>query len=265
MIYLIVLLIISFLAYKLIDKHTHDIEIHREEIYHGSIDKEIKILHLSDLHFNFDKKYQEKLLEIVNNLEYDLILFTGDYINKKQYMVNLNQFLNDLDKKSNNKYAVYGNNDHKYNLDELGNVFESNGIELINNENINLIINNQSINLIGVDSPDIGKENYNKAIEGIDLKNSYNILLSHTYHIIEKEELEKIDLLLVGDTHGGQINLPIITDLIKNRFALKYISGKYILNHLIMIVNRGIGYNIIPFRINCRPELVQITINNKEW
>jgi len=264
MIYLIVLLIITFLAYKLIDRHTHDIEIHREEIYHDNLDKEIKILHLSDLHFNFDKKYQDKLLKIVNNLEYDLIVFTGDYINKKQYMVNLDQFLKEIDINSNKKFAVWGNNDHKYDLEELKDIFENNGIELVNNKNIALDIHEQNINLIGVDTPDIGKDNYDKATEEIDLSNGYNILLSHTYHIIEKEKLDEIDLVLVGDTHGGQINLPVITNLLKNNFALKYISGKYILNHLIMIVNRGIGYNIIPFRINCKPEVIQININNKK-
>ena len=114
MIYLITILIIIFLSYKLIDKHTHDIEINREEIYHDTLDKEINILHLSDLHFNFEKDYQEKLLKIINNLDYDMIVFTGDYINKKQYMVNLDQFLKEIDNNSNNSFAVWGNNDHKY-------------------------------------------------------------------------------------------------------------------------------------------------------
>jgi len=75
--------------------------------------------------------------------------------------------------------------------------------------------------------------------------------------------LDNINLVLVGDTHGGQINIPILLNYLKDKLALKYISGKYILNHLILIVNRGIGYNIIPFRINCRPEILEITINNK--
>ncbi len=262
MVYIIVLLIISFLSYKLIDRHTHDIEVNREEIYHDEIEKEIKILHLSDLHFNFDKKYQDKLLKLVNNLKYDLIVFTGDYINEKQYMLNLKEFFAKIEH-GKNKFAVFGNNDHKYNIDEFTDIFEKNDIKIINNKNKKLNIHKQTINLIGVDSPDIDKDDYDKAIQGINLNNGFNILLSHTYHIIEKEELDNINLVLVGDTHGGQINIPILLNYLKDKLALKYISGKYILNHLILIVNRGIGYNIIPFRINCRPEILEITINNK--
>ena len=48
------------------------------------------------------------------------------------------------------------------------------------------------------------------------------------------------------------------------KYKMFYLKlANYILNHLIMIVNKGIGYNIIPFRINCRPEVIQIIINNK--
>jgi hypothetical protein len=261
MIYLIALLIFSFLAYKLIDKHTHDIEINREEIYNNNIKEEIKILHLSDLHFNFNKEYQEKLLEMINNLEYDLLVFTGDYINKKDYIINLEQFLKGIQSNA-AKYAVFGNHDHEYNQNNLKEVFKKNNIEVLINEGESLKINEQDINLIGIDTPDLNKDDFSRAISDIELKHGVNILLSHTYHIIEKESLDMVDLVLVGDTHGGQINLPIISDLLKNNFALKYVSGKYILNHLILLVNRGIGYSILPLRINCKPEMLLINLNN---
>jgi len=261
MIYLIALLIILFLAYKLIDKHTHDIEINREEIYNNNIKEEIKILHLSDLHFNFDKKYQEKLLEMINNLEYDLLLFTGDYINDKDYYINLKEFLAGIHN-SNKSFAVFGNHDHEYNINKIKEIFEDNNIEVLDNKGKNLIIKEQEINLLGVDTPDLDKDNYNQAVLEVELKTGVNILLSHTYHIIEKESLQEIDLVLVGDTHGGQINLPFINNILKNNFALKYVSGKYILNHLILLVNRGIGYSILPLRINCKPEIKLISLNN---
>ncbi|MDZ7672449.1 MAG: hypothetical protein U5K53_06415 [Halanaerobiales bacterium] len=79
------------------------------------------------------------------------------------------------------------------------------------------MVNDNHINIIGVDTPDMGKDDYNKAVEGIDLNNNFNLLLSHTYHITEKEKLENIDLVLVGDTHGGQINLPILNKIANNR------------------------------------------------
>ncbi|MFO7814643.1 MAG: metallophosphoesterase [Halanaerobiales bacterium] len=257
----IIILIINFLLYKLIDSHTHDIEINREEIYNGKIQSEFKILHLSDLHFNFNRDYQQKLLKIVNSLEYDLILFTGDYLNKNQYLINLGQFLEKINNKG-NAFAVYGNHDYEYNLDKLESIFKDNNIKILDNKGQVLDIKNNNINIIGVETPDLKKDDFKKATEGLNLNQNINIMLSHTYHIIKRENIEDINLVLAGDTHGGQINLPIINKIIKNNFDLKYKSGKYILNKLILLINKGIGTSILPFRINCKPEVLLITLAN---
>jgi hypothetical protein len=245
----------------MIDNHTHDIEINREEIYNNKIKENLKILHLSDLHFNFNREYQQKVLKIVNNLDYDLIVFTGDYINKEQYIINLNQFLEKIDHKE-NAFAVYGNNDYNYNLNKLKSVFNKNDIKILENKGHTLDIKNNKVNIIGVDTPDLKKDNFNKATKNLKMKQKINILLSHTYHILERENLEDINLLLAGDTHGGQINIPFINKIIENNFDVKYKSGKYILNNLILLVNRGIGTNILHFRINCKPEVLLITLEN---
>ena len=258
----IIILIIKFLSYKLIDRHTHDIEINREEIYNNKIKENIKILHLSDLHFNFNREYQQKVLKIVNNLDYDLIVFTGDYINKEQYIINLDQFLNNIEN-NDNAYAVYGNNDYEYDLKKLNKVLKNNHIKILDNKGLTLDINNNKVNIIGVDTPDLKKDNFKKATENLDLKQNINLLLSHTYHILERENIDDINLLLAGDTHGGQINIPFINKVVENNFDLKYKSGKYILNNLILLVNKGIGTNILPFRINCKPEVILITLENE--
>ena len=257
----IIILIIKFLAYKMIDNHTHDIEINREEVYNDKISENLKILHLSDLHFNFDREYQQELLKIVNNLEYDLIVFTGDYVNKKQYMINLKQFLSKIDNKE-NAFAVYGNHDYEYNLDKLESIFKENSINLLNNKGQVLKIKNNNINIMGVETPDLKKDDFNKATEGLNLNQNINIMLSHTYHILNRENIDDINLVLAGDTHGGQINIAFINNIIENKFELKYKSGKYILNNLILLINRGIGTSILPFRINCKPEVLLITLSN---
>ena len=257
----IIILIIKFLAYKMIDNHTHDIEINREEVYNDKISENLKILHLSDLHFNFDREYQQELLKIVNNIDYDILVFTGDYINKKQYMINLKQFLSKIDNKE-NAFAVYGNHDYEYNLDKLESIFKENNINLLNNKGQVLKIKNNNINIMGVETPDLKKDDFNRAAEGLNLNQNINIMLSHTYHILNRENIDDINLVLAGDTHGGQINIAFINNIIENKFELKYKSGKYILNNLILLINRGIGTSILPFRINCKPEVLLITLSN---
>lgn len=261
MLYLIILLVILFLSYKLIDIHTHDIEINRKTLRLKNVNNELTILHLSDLHFDFNKKFQKKLVNMVNNLEYDLLVFTGDYLNGEEYLVNLDLFLKKIE---NNKrsYAILGNNDQKF-KNELITLFNENNIKFLNNQSEKLIVNDDNINIIGVDTPDLGKDDYNKAINDVDLDNNFNLLLSHTYHITEKEQLDNIDLVLVGDTHGGQINLPILNNIANRRYELKYKTGLYNFNNKTLFVNKGIGTTLLPIRINCKPEIVLININKK--
>ena len=62
-----------------------------------------------------------------------------------------------------------------------------------------------------------------KAVSSINLDEGYNLLLSHTYDIIDSiSPYMNIDLILAGDTHGGQINIPVIG---KKLLSLKYKFG----------------------------------------
>ena len=78
---------------------------------------------------------------------------------------------------------------------------------------------------------------------------------------IEKVE-NNIDLVLTGHAHGGQIRIPFIGGIVAPNQGLfpKYTSGLFTENNTNMIISRGIGNSIIPFRINNRPELVVITL-----
>ena len=93
----------------------------------------------------------------------------------------------------------------------------------------------------------------------------YNILLSHRPELFDTYVEKKIDLILTGHAHGGQIRIPFIGGIVapNQGFFPKYTSGVIEKNKTTMVVSRGIGNSIIPFRINNRPELVVITLYNK--
>ena len=96
-------------------------------------------------------------------------------------------------------------------------------------------------------------------------KTQYTILLSHRPELIDTYTEENFDLVLSGHAHGGQIRIPFLGGLVapNQGFLPKYTSGIYEKNDTKMIVSRGIGNSIIPFRINNRPELVVINLQNK--
>ena len=91
-------------------------------------------------------------------------------------------------------------------------------------------------------------------------ESSYTILLSHRPELFETYVDCGIGLVLSGHAHGGQFCLPFIGGLAAPNQGLFpiYDAGLYTAGSTDMVVSRGIGNSIIPFRFNNRPEIVLI-------
>ena len=96
-------------------------------------------------------------------------------------------------------------------------------------------------------------------------KDIYTILLSHRPELFDTYVSENINLIFSGHAHGGQIRIPFVGGIVAPNQGLfpKYTSGKYEEKNTTMIVSRGIGNSIIPFRINNRPELIVVELRSK--
>ena len=70
----------------------------------------------------------------------------------------------------------------------------------------------------------------------------------------------RLDLMLCGHTHGGQIKLPIIGAPVLPIHNRRYAEGFINAPHCPMYVSRGLGMAALPLRFNCRPELAIITL-----
>jgi len=118
--------------------------------------------------------------------------------------------------------------------------------------------------------------NYNKSENGENKskneEESINIILSHTHEIVNSLDDESdscsssgVDLILTGDTHGGQINIPFISRFIIplafNRDS-NFIAGKYNHGNTVIYINRGLGTTILPFRFNSRPEITLVRLKH---
>lgn len=89
----------------------------------------------------------------------------------------------------------------------------------------------------------------------------YNILLSHSPEIINHYSIENFDLLVSGDTHGGQICWPNGKPILKNKYLpVELYSGLHNFEKTKININRGIGTSIIPLRFFCRPEITLIKL-----
>ena len=96
-----------------------------------------KIVHISDLHYGrvFDEKSLEKLVDSINEQEPDIVVLTGDLIDKDTNMTTsmankISELLNKIETSS-GKYAINGNND--LNFDEWTNIISGGGFKDLNN------------------------------------------------------------------------------------------------------------------------------------
>lgn len=225
--------------------------------------KEVKIVHLSDLHsFNFGKK-EKKVLKILKDINPDFIFITGDIISKKTKNLNsCEKFWKELSIMFYKKiFVVYGNHDFlNPEFHALNHILKQQNINVLRNESIELKFKNSCFYLMGVDDPHLNYDDIERAAQEINNKETLKILLAHSPEIFRKTKDRNIDLVLVGHTHGCQANIPFLCNLVVPlKHDKQYKKGLFQNKNTYMYVNSGIGESLIPIRINAFPEIALIT------
>lgn len=227
-----------------------------------------KIVHLTDFHSKNFGEREKKVLEILEDINPDFIFITGDFIDYRTKDINsCQEFWRELSNQHQGKtFGVLGNHEHwikSPDISAIKKLLEEGGISILNNENRKIFQGNKYIYLLGVDDPDSKKDDLPKAMIGAE-ENIPKILLAHSPDIVDNLRGEKVDLILVGHTHGGQIRIPFVKPFwvpTKNRG--KYASGLFEIGNAILYVNRGIGMAALPVRFNCPPEIAVIELKKK--
>lgn len=244
-----------------------------------------RIVHLSDLHlgsFVYHRSRIIKIVEIVNSLEPDLIVFTGDLVNNTtQEAWRFIDILKNLSSPD-GIIAVTGNHDYgtyvnwncaikkEKNFLSLKQFYDSIGAALLLNENIALSRGEQRIFISGIESsgiPPFDKlGDVEQALYGIS-EDDFVIMLSHDPSFWRNELLNfsEIDLTLSGHTHSMQLG--IYSERLNFKWSpVKWLysdwHGKYKENGQKLIINSGAGYIAMPARIGAPPEIGLIVLRN---
>ena len=235
--------------------------------YHG-----LKIIHLSDIHYNstINEKELNNIVDKVNEIKPDIVVLTGDLIDErlsydKDIIINC---LSKIEAKL-GKFAVSGNHDiplddYNYIIKESGFTSLDNKYELIYSKTSEPII----ISGIGYGDEDIGikTEQYDKYISELkadDIKPIYSILLLHEPDTVDNLDLNKYDLVLAGHSHGGQVRIPFIGKLYTPEGAKKYYDEYYKINNTDLYISSGLGTSMYNFRLFNRPSFNFYRITNK--
>lgn len=223
----------------------------------------LKIIQISDIHYGstiFIKDIK-KLVELVNERTPDLVVFTGDLINK-DYKLNSKEqekLITELKKIKTTigKYAIMGEEDSS----EFNTIMNQSNFTILNNS-YDLIYkdNNIPILLIGLNNSkknediDSAYEYFNQPTHN---SNIYTITLLHKPDTVNEilEKYPTTDLFLAGHSHNGQINIPYIGGLVKKEGSQQYINEFYQINNSRLYISSGIGTNGNGFRLFCRPSI----------
>lgn len=228
----------------------------------------LKIVHFSDLHYGrvITKKYINKIVKEINLINPDIVIFTGDLIDKDTKLKDedityLTKTLNSINSKL-GKYSIMGNHDYNF-KEKIINIYQDSNFNLlINSSDIIYNSNNDPIFIGGLDSTLEGKPDITKTINNTEI--SYKIILTHEPDISDQIIKEvSPNLILSGHSHNGQVRLPFIGAIIKPEGAKKYYDNHYTINNTNIYISSGIGESRINFRLFNSPSINFYRINKQ--
>jgi len=221
----------------------------------------LRLLQLTDLHIGSLSSYHRRIARQVKALNPDLVLLTGDYLEERRNLREVQRFLALL-KGVAPTLAVQGNWEYWARLEgeNLRRKFAARQVELLINEARLVNLRGIELNVLGLDYPS-DSDSLVRLLEQ-SVPESYNLLLSHVPAFEHRLLGDRVDLVLCGHTHGGQVRLPLLPPLYLPRYSGRFIAGRYRVGpaQTPLYVSRGIGTSVLPVRMFCQPEITVIEI-----
>src|SRR5690349_4262724 len=230
----------------------------------------LKIAVLSDLHIGsafIDERKVRTIVERTNQLQPDLIVILGDYIasnGRTGHRVQPEVFaplLKDLHAPF-GVYSVLGNHDWWYNGVKVRRALEANGIKVLENEVFSVDVRGARLWLAGLadlwTQPQLIDQTIAQVPDGVPL-----IALTHNPDVFPQVPT-RVNLLLAGHTHGGQVRFPLIGSVVESsRYGERYEAGHVVENGHDLFVTTGIGTSIVPVRFGVPPEIVLLVLQSR--
>ena len=223
-----------------------------------------RIAQISDLHNAQFGDGNQTLLKKLAQCRPDIIVLTGDLIDSRRTNVSVAADFAARATRIAPTYYVTGNHEARVPADyqQLRSAMLASGVHVLENEFVTLGRGSAEISLVGLHDP-----KFSSLQDNLDTLASqteaYTILLAHHPDLLDIYAHADADLVFSGHAHGGQFRLPVLGGLIAPGQGLlpEYDAGLYQKQDTQMIVSRGLGNSLFPFRLNNRPEIVVAELN----
>ena len=242
--------------------------------------KGFKIALLSDFHASpiANEDLFERAAALVMKKKPDMIALTGDFVTGSTKFLTgsvgefeskyLNRLIDSLAglKAPMGIYGTLGNHDFWSGEEAMKSIMDNFtkrlGVVWLRNQNVRLERRRGALDILGVDDYWEDSCSLSKAYKGLD-KDTAKVLLSHNPDINDEVFPQmRVDLILSGHTHGGQVALPFIGQpIVPSKFGQKYRQGLVRDGDRQTYITRGVGHLLAPIRFNCPPEATLITLD----
>lgn len=228
----------------------------------------VKIAQISDIHYGIgnSKNKLNKMIEKLNNTKPDIVIFTGDLIDKnytptEKEIKTITNALSKIKPKL-GKYACIGDDDTEN--EYFTNIMYNSNFKILKN-NYDTIYNltNKPILIYGLDNITNGSPKINtiknKEIDNIPFK---IVILHEPDYIDEFIDNYNINLILAGHSHNGQAKLPKLKPIYLPKGAKTYYGNSYKINNTEIYISNGIGNSTIDFRLFNTPSINLFRLSN---
>ncbi len=235
-----------------------------------------RIVQVSDFHNTLFGKDHSSLISLIEKCNADIIVITGDLIDSRRTDIDCALSFIEAATQLAPVYYVTGNHEARVaDYPRLKTGLEAAGVTVLDGKSVPLTRNGAQITLAGMGDPNFiedyqsggfVEELEEKILSALDGAEGYSILLSHRPELFDIYVSCGVGLVFTGHAHGGQFRLPFVGGVFapsQGPFP-EYDAGVFSKDGTDMVVSRGLGNSVFPLRLNNRPELVCVTLENSE-
>lgn len=232
-----------------------------------------KIAQISDLHNDEFGENNCELIQLLQEIRPDMIAITGDLLDSRRTNVEKAYCFVEQAVKIAPCYYVTGNHEsRKKEYLQLEEKMKKSGVIILRDAKTTIAKNGAEITVAGMDDPcfyvkddkfkTMPKSVHRRVSKLMADKEGFLLMLSHRPEIFDVYCQYGVDVALTGHVHGGQIRIPGVGGVVapNQGFLPKYDAGVFERGETKMVLSRGLGQSIIPFRVNNPPELVVVEL-----
>ena len=221
-----------------------------------------RIVQISDIHYYpyTTIGLVNRAVEMANQLKPDLTVLTGDFVwHEAEAIFELMPSLAQLNAKH-GVFAGLGNHDLWTDVEVVTQAIRQESLPLLVNQGVPISVGKSTLYLASLDDGWSGKPVLSDAMANYS-DNAITVLLMHEPDLAPRYAPdERIHLQLSDHSHGGQVRLPFYGPLVLPYLSWKYPMGLYNVDGLWLYTNRGLGTTNVPLRVNCPPEITELTL-----